>query len=222
MSASCPGSPFDPRPDFVFGDGRILAIAAPALASLCLDPLMSAADTVVVGQLASTSELGGLAVATTVITVSFCDFNFLSTSTAPFVASARAGGDAEGASKLAGTAMTSACIIGLALAAGLYLFAAPVATIVAGPGGDAGVLAAAEGIVRIRALAAPAALLVSASNGAFRRENAPLLPRGRPSLSLSNCFPLCILWVGGGVGKGFSFLSATLHLMSTLGCAGAC
>jgi Na+-driven multidrug efflux pump len=148
---------------------RILGIAAPALASLALDPLMSAADTAFVGRMAGTGELGGLAVATTVVTVSFYMFNFLSTSTAPLVASVRASGNEEEAAELAGIALTSALIIGTGLAATIFTLAAPLCALVAGADGNPTVLHAAEGIVRIRAFGAPATLLVSAATGAFRQ-----------------------------------------------------
>jgi hypothetical protein len=167
------------RPPLLDPLRRILSIATPALASLALDPLMSAADTAFVGRMAGTGELGGLAVATTVVTVSFYMFNFLSTSTAPLVASVRASGNEEEAAELAGTALTSALIIGTGLAATIFTLAAPLSAMVAGADGNPTVLQAAEGIVRIRAVGAPAALLVSAATGAFRQARTPcVLPKG--------------------------------------------
>lgn len=161
---------------------------------------MSAADTAFVGRMAGTGELGGLAVATTIITVSFYMFNFLCTSTAPLVASVRASGDEEEAAELAGTALSSALIIGVVLAATLLSLAAPLSVLVAGSDGNPAVIEAAEGIVRIRALGAPAALLVSAATGAFRQ--AHTLPESQKILFST---PPPFVWRQGDPGHPDAF-----------------
>ncbi|MEO7399007.1 MAG: hypothetical protein ABIW84_10620, partial [Ilumatobacteraceae bacterium] len=58
-------------------DRRIMMIAVPALGSLLVQPLYVLTDTIVVGRL-GTIPLGGLALATTVISTLVWVFNFLS------------------------------------------------------------------------------------------------------------------------------------------------
>lgn len=77
-------------------DRRIVAIAVPALGSLLVEPLYVLTDTVVVGRL-GTEPLGGLALASTVLTTLVWVFNFLSYGTTVRVAVRRGRGDRAGA-----------------------------------------------------------------------------------------------------------------------------
>ena len=80
----------DENTTFKILDGKIWALALPAVASLLLDPVLGAVDTAFVGRMpgeGAASALGGLAVATTVFNFSFKLFNFLAVVTGPLVAS---------------------------------------------------------------------------------------------------------------------------------------
>ncbi|KAL7535078.1 hypothetical protein ACHAWF_005050 [Thalassiosira exigua] len=150
---------------------RILSLALPALISLSIDPLMTLADTAFVGRYAAPNDpypLAGLGSAAALLVFSFYAFNFLATATAPLVANRRAGGDESGAREVGGQALSLAFALGTALAAALLAFKAQLlhvmGTGVTGPQADM----YAEQFLTARAVAAPAVLLCSASNGVMR------------------------------------------------------
>src|SRR5687768_17687710 len=75
----------DSVPDLRPIDREILRLAVPALGALAAEPLYILVDTAVVGHL-GTPQLGGLAIAGTILTTSFWMFNFLSYGTTAAVA----------------------------------------------------------------------------------------------------------------------------------------
>src|SRR5437867_6677936 len=77
-------------------DREILRLAVPALGALAAEPLYVLTDTAVVGHL-GTPQLGGLAVAGTLLTTGFTLFNFLAYGTTAAVARARGAGRDEAA-----------------------------------------------------------------------------------------------------------------------------
>ncbi|CAM9113438.1 unnamed protein product [Ectocarpus sp. 4 AP-2014] len=150
--------------------GQILSIAVPALVALSVDPLMSAVDTAYIGRLAAEHGggeigLGALALNTNVFTFSFYIFNFLATVPTPFVASARAKGDEQGAARLIGQLLTAALALGVVLLVMLEFFGVHLLQLL-------GATAVNEDqallFLRARALSAPAVLMMSVGNGAFR------------------------------------------------------
>ncbi|KAL3801891.1 hypothetical protein ACHAW5_008677 [Stephanodiscus triporus] len=150
---------------------KILNLAIPALISLSIDPLMTIADTAFVGRYSSPNDpfpLAGLGSAASLLVFSFYVFNFLATSTAPLVASKRAAGDELGASLVGGQALSLAIVLGSSLSLILLVYRVPLlhvmGTTVTGPQADE----YAEQFLVARALAAPAVLLCSASNGVMR------------------------------------------------------
>ncbi len=104
-------------------DRRILLIAVPALGSLLVEPLYVLTDTAVVGRL-GTTELGGLALASTVLNTLVWVFNFLSYGTTVRVAVRRGRGDLEGGARDALQAMWLAVGIGIVVAGVIALAAA--------------------------------------------------------------------------------------------------
>ena len=103
-------------------DRRILLIAVPALGSLLVEPIYVLTDTAVVGRL-GTVELGGLALASTVLNTLVWVFNFLSYGTTVRVAVRRGRGDPAGAATDALQALWLALGIGVAVAIGIGLAA---------------------------------------------------------------------------------------------------
>jgi putative MATE family efflux protein len=99
-------------------DRRILAIAVPALGSLLVEPVYLLTDTAVVGRL-GTEELGGLAVAATVLNTLVWVFNFLSYGTTVRVAVRRGRGDLAGAASDALQALWLALGLGVFTALGI-------------------------------------------------------------------------------------------------------
>jgi MATE family multidrug resistance protein len=145
-------------------DREIYRLALPALGSLAVEPLVSLVDTAFVGRIGS-AELAGLGIAGAVFLWSFIIFIFLAYATTPIVAGAVGAGDVDRARRSATTSFAFAAGVGL-VAIALVELLAPAAVGLFGAGGAAA--AAALSYVRIRALAAPAVLLILAGNGVFR------------------------------------------------------
>ncbi|HYT39090.1 MAG TPA: MATE family efflux transporter [Acidimicrobiia bacterium] len=96
-------------------DREILRLALPALGALAAEPLYILTDTAVVGHL-GTPQLGGLAVAGTILTTAFSLFNFLSYGTTAAVARAAGAGRSEVSAHNAVQSLWLATGIGVALA----------------------------------------------------------------------------------------------------------
>jgi putative MATE family efflux protein len=96
-------------------DREILRLAIPALGALAAEPLYILTDTAVVGHL-GTPQLGGLAVAGTILTTAFSLFNFLSYGTTAAVARAAGAGRSETSARNAVQSLWLALVIGVALA----------------------------------------------------------------------------------------------------------
>ena len=145
-------------------DRQILRLAVPALGALAADPLVSLVDTAFVGRLGST-ELGALGVNTAVFALSIALFNFLAYGTTPLVAAAWGRGDRQAAGRVVTQAIGLALVIGAVATVFLELMWRPLLMVMqAGPD----MLAPAGEYLRIRALAAPAVLLVTVGHGAYR------------------------------------------------------
>ncbi|HLK42386.1 MAG TPA: MATE family efflux transporter [Thermoleophilia bacterium] len=145
-------------------DRRILALAIPALGGLAVEPLYVLVDTAIVGRL-GTVPLGGLALASTTLTSLLWVFNFLSYGTTARVAFLTGRGDERRAAGVASQALWLAALIGLPLAAGVFLLARVFATVI---GGHGAVLNAAVTYLRISALGMPAVLVALVGQGHLR------------------------------------------------------
>ena len=150
---------------------QILSLAVPALISLAIDPLMTIADTAFVGRYSAPNDpypLAGLGSAAALLVFSFYVFNFLATATAPLVAKRRAEKNEVGARLVGGQALSLAIVLGSMLCCILLVYRVPLlqvmGTSVTGPEAEM----YAEQFLTVRALAAPAVLLCSASNGIMR------------------------------------------------------
>lgn len=145
-------------------DRAILALAIPALGALAIDPLLTLADTAFVARL-GTIELAALGVDTAILGFAFFAFNFLAYVTTPLVARALGRGNVDEARRWVGDALLLAVGLGVVVAVILEL-AAPL--FVDLMGASAEVADPAVTYLRIRALATPAVLVVTAGHGAFR------------------------------------------------------
>jgi MATE family multidrug resistance protein len=143
---------------------QILGLALPALGALAADPLLSMVDTVFVGRL-GVVPLAALGVNTAIFALAFVVFNFLAYGTTPMVARAVGRGDRRRAGELVMQALLLAVLVGVAVTALLQIFAGPIVALM-GAGPD--LRDPALSYLRIRALAGPAVLLVTAGHGAFR------------------------------------------------------
>ncbi|MGH8974741.1 MAG: MATE family efflux transporter [Acidimicrobiia bacterium] len=145
-------------------DREIARLALPALGALAAEPLYVLADTAVVGHL-GTPELGGLAVAGTVLTTAFWIFNFLAYGTTAAVARSIGAGRELAAARQAVQSLWLALGLGAALAV-LGLLGAPGAVRLMGAS-DA-VRPHALLYLRVSALGAPAVLVALAGVGYLR------------------------------------------------------
>ncbi len=145
-------------------DREIAALAIPALGALVADPVLSLVDTAFVGRVGS-DELAALGVATAVFAVAFFAFNFLEYGTTALVARAVGAGESTNAGRSVVLAFLTAGVAGAGAILVLEVFTGPIAGAL-GAGGE--VREAAVTYIRIRALAAPAVLVVRSGHGAFR------------------------------------------------------
>lgn len=141
-----------------------LSLAIPALGALAADPLVSLVDTAFVGRLGP-AQLGALGVCASVFGLAFFVFNFLATGTTPLVADAVGRGDRSAASRVTMSALSLAVVAGVGAALVLELAAEPILSLM---GASGELRAPALAYLRVRALAAPAVLLVTVGHGVFR------------------------------------------------------
>ena len=127
------------------------------------------ADTAFVGRTAEdAAALAGMGSAAALLTFSFYLFNFLCTVTTPLVSQKRASGDEFGAIQIGGQALSLALLLGIVLAGVLVVLSGPLLGIMGtGQTGEASRRFAAS-FFFVRALAAPAVFVVSASTGILR------------------------------------------------------
>jgi putative MATE family efflux protein len=145
-------------------DREILLLALPALGALASEPLYVLVDTAIVGHL-GTTQLASLAIAATVLSTAFTNFNFLTYGTTAQVARLHGAGRHADAAALGSQALWLALGIGSLLLVGLELFAPAIVSLMGGKG------EVAEGAVlylRISALGAPLFILASAAQGFLR------------------------------------------------------
>jgi len=145
-------------------DRAIRALAVPALGSLIAEPVLSLVDTAFIGRVGR-EALAALGVAAAVFALAFFLFNFLEYGTTTEVARAVGRGDLGAAGRATVTAMTMAVGCGVAVALALVAFRGQIAGLL-GAAGE--VRAGAVTYIGIRALAAPAVLVVRAAHGAYR------------------------------------------------------
>lgn len=153
-----------PERPFRADSRAILALALPALGSLAVEPLVALVDTAFVASLGD-AAVGALGVAGAILSLAFVVFNFLAYGTTPLVAEARARGDREEAGRTILAALSLAAIIG-SLGTVVVFAGAPIFVMLMGATGD--VAEAAISYLSIRAIGAPALLLIIAGHGAFR------------------------------------------------------
>jgi MATE family multidrug resistance protein len=143
---------------------RILRLTLPALVTLAADPLLSLVDTIFVSRI-GTDALGSLGIDAAVFGFAFGLFNFLAYATTPLIAQALGAGDRGRAGRIVVGAIWLGLGLGALAAVFLELAARGIVDLMqAGPT----LVEPAVTYLRVRALAAPAVLVVTASHGAFR------------------------------------------------------
>jgi putative MATE family efflux protein len=155
-------------------DQAIFSLSIPAVLAMATDPLLQLVDTIFVGT-GSGSQSGSLALAalgvtSSLLTFAFVTFNFLATATTPLVATALACGDTMKAGKVTVQAFALASSLGILLTITL-VFTSDTALSWVGQESvrdNAAVFSLAKEFLLIRALGAPASLLMTVGQGVFR------------------------------------------------------
>jgi putative MATE family efflux protein len=145
-------------------DREILRLAIPALGALVAEPLYVLADTAVVGHL-GTPQLGGLAVASSVLLAGYALFVFLAYGTTAAVSRLLGAGDEDEAAHQAVQGMWLAVLIAVVLMVAGYPLAGP---LVRGLGASPSVEVYAVLYLRVSLLGVPALLLTLAGTGYLR------------------------------------------------------
>lgn len=196
------------RERFTETDRRILRLALPALGALTAEPLYVLADTAVVGHL-GTPQLGGLALASSLILIAFAVFIFLAYGTTASVARLLGAGEDRAAAHQAVQSLWLATLVGVGVAAAGWIAAEPLLSLLGG--GDHEVHAHALVYFRISMPGVPAMLIGLAGVGYLRG----LQDTRRPfavalATAVFNLALEVVLIFGFGFGIGASALSTTL------------
>ena len=149
------------RPRLDALDRRIVGLALPALATLVVEPLYTITDTAIVGHLGR-AQLGGLALATTVLNLIGWTSAFLEMATTSRVAFRRGQQDEAGTAAAAAAAYAVALAVGV-LVASLVAFAGP--PVAHGLGGHGAIQHNATVYLRISAIGMPFLLMTFAGTG---------------------------------------------------------
>ena len=179
-------------------DRRILALAIPALGALAAEPLLSLVDTAYVSRL-GVAELGALGVNGAIFGFTFVIFNFLAYATTPLVAQALGRDDEPQAAQVVGRALWLAASLGVVTSMGMLLGARGLLKLMQA---TAEVTEPALSYLRIKALAAPAVLIITAAQGAFRgfQDNrTPLKVVVAANVANAVIDPLLIFGLGWGI-----------------------
>jgi MATE family multidrug resistance protein len=140
---------------FTVTNGRVFAIAGPAMLANVTTPLLGVVATAAIGRLGDSAVLGGVAMAALVFDCIFWLFGFLRMGTIALTAQAYGANDAGERLAVLTRALMTAAAIGLALVA----LQVPLAALIfGGMGGSATVTQAAEHYFFIRLWSAPFAL----------------------------------------------------------------
>jgi putative MATE family efflux protein len=145
-------------------DRRVITLALPALGTLAAEPLYRLVDTAVVGRL-GTDQLGGLAIAVSILSLVIASSNFITYGTTERVARRLGAGEAEHAANVGIQALWLAVIVGVAAVPLLQLLARPLSTAL---GADGEVLDVAVEYLRISALSVPFVVVSLAAQGVQR------------------------------------------------------
>jgi len=148
---------------------QILSIALPAFIALSIDPFMALIDTAFIGKNADNADaLAGVGTASGILTFSFYLFAFLTSVTTPMVSQSRAAGKDDEAINIAGQVLTLAIILGISLTAILVTFSHSLLDIMGAKDISTDTMQTANIFLQLRAYAATAIFVSSASTGILR------------------------------------------------------
>lgn len=152
------------RPSWTTTDAKIVALAFPALGALVAEPLYILADTAVVGHL-GTPQLGGLALASSLLLIAFAVFIFLAYGTTSAVSRLLGAGEQRQAAHHAVQSLWLAFGVGVVISVATYVVREPLIALMGGEGATA---ANAEIYLRLSLPGIPPMLMVLAGVGYLR------------------------------------------------------
>jgi putative MATE family efflux protein len=180
-------------------DREVLALAIPALGALIAEPLYVLGDTAIIGHL-GTLPLAGLALSGLLLSEVFGFCTFLEYGTTARAARLYGAGRVEEALDVGVQATWLALVLGVLLAVGLEIVAAP--AIHAMAGGSTPAAAQALRWMRIASLGAPFVLVTAAAQGwmrAFQNTRTPLIVIGLANLVSIALSALLVFGAGLGI-----------------------
>ena len=145
-------------------DRRILRLAIPAAGALAAEPLYRLVDTAIVARLGK-EQLGGVAIAVSILSIVIAGSNFLAYGTTQRVANRLGAADTAGASDVGVQAFWVAAFIGVTAAPLLAAFAEPLVSLL---GASDEVVVFATDYFRISAVGVPFVLIGLAAQGTQR------------------------------------------------------
>jgi len=148
-------------------DRRIISLAIPALGTLAIEPIYVLVDTAIVGRL-GTPQLGGLAIATTILLTVISLTASLEYGITPDVAFAHGAGRSDDARAAATAALRLALMIGVPMATIVATLAHPLVWLL---GGRGDVLGYAVTYLRISCVGLPFVLITYVGHGVMRGVN---------------------------------------------------
>lgn len=193
-------------------DRAIAALAIPAIFTLIAEPIYLLTDTAIVGRI-GTNELGGLAVANTVILFTYAIFVFLTFETTANIARLAGAGRTHEATRYAVQALWLSVALG-GVGALVLIGAGP--AIVRWLAGTSGVAEAATTYVQIASIGMPALFITMAGAGYYRGLGNTRRPLAiTVGVALVNLVAelIMITWLGFGIGAS----AATTVVAQTLG-----
>src|SRR4051794_9270375 len=148
-------------------DRRIISLAIPALGTLAIEPIYVLVDTAIVGRL-GTPQLGGLAIASTILLTVISLTASLEYGITPDVAFAHGAGRGDDARAAATAALRLALMIGVPMGGIVAVLANPLAWLL---GGRGDVLDYAVTYLRISCVGLPFVLITYVGHGVMRGVN---------------------------------------------------
>ncbi|HEY4609076.1 MAG TPA: MATE family efflux transporter, partial [Ilumatobacteraceae bacterium] len=148
-------------------DRRIISLAIPALGTLAIEPIYVLVDTAIVGRL-GTPQLGGLAIASTILLTVISLTASLEYGITPDVAFAHGAGRGDDARAAATAALRLALMIGVPMGVIVAVLANPLAWLL---GGRGDVLEYAVTYLRISCIGLPFVLITYVGHGVMRGVN---------------------------------------------------
>ena len=145
-------------------DRDIYRLALPAFGALVAEPLYRLTDTAVVGHL-GTDELAGMTIANAVLATGFAVFIFLAYGTTQAVARLIGAGEHERAAHQAVQSLWLAVLLGIGLAAFLWVVSVPLVALL---GGEGAVADNALVYLRVSVLGLPVTFVILAGTGYLR------------------------------------------------------